>query len=195
MDVLKKDGSKEPFDVSKMPAVIIAACDPGVPGAEKTVIEWQPKWPSVKNLGGELKALVDGEYADWRLAQGEDFNTPVHLVAHVQEWPYRFVVDFLQRLPTLVKLTGFASIEVKGPPSPSERTDEQWHEETMRVLRTLNGPEVFVTSDGGAILSKGCIVALVEELHKRAFAGTTVIDLKDPLQAQLIEAATPKEQG
>ena len=158
-------------DDSKMPAVIVAAVDPGEPGAEKTVLEWHPKWPSIKNLGGALKDFVDGEYSQWRWAQDENFAAPVHVVAHVQDWPYAFVVDFLQRLPVLLKLTGFASIEVHGPPSPIERTDEQWHAETLRVVRSLSGPEVFVTSDGGAVLSKQCILTLVEELHKRAFAG------------------------
>lgn len=172
MDVLKKDGSKEPFDFSKIPKLIADACTPVESVKEKYVIEWAPKWPSTKNLGGELKVLVEGEYADWRLARGEDFDEPVHLIAHVEEWPYAFVVDFLQRLPVLIKLTGFASIEVKGPPAPADRTDEQWHQETLRVLRSLNGPEVWVTNDGGAILSKQCIIALIEELHKRAFKTT-----------------------
>ena len=145
-----------------------------VSGAEikKNVIEWQPKWPNVKNLGGALKELVDGEYSEWRAAQGEDFNEPVHLIAHVRDWPYPFVVDFMQRLPVFVKLTGFATIEVRGPVAPADRTDEQWHAETQRVLRSLNGPEVWISQNGGAILSKQCIITLVEELHKRAFANT-----------------------
>lgn len=136
---------------------------------EKIVLNWEPKWPSVKNLGGALKVFVDDEYSSWRWAQAEDFAEPVHVVAHVQEWPYHFVVDFLQRLPVLLKLTGFASIEVLGPPAPSELTDEQWHGETLRVLRSLNGPETWISQNGDSILSKKCITNVIEELHKRAF--------------------------
>lgn len=158
-------------DDSKIPEVIVVAVDPGEPGAEKTVLEWHPKWPSTKNLGGALKDFVDGDYSQWRWAQDEDFAAPVHVVAHVQEWPYAFVVDFLQRLPVLLKLTGFASIEVRGPPAPCELTDEQWHGETLRVLRALNGPETWISQNGDSILSKKCIINVIEELHKRAFPG------------------------
>ncbi|QVD49303.1 hypothetical protein LUCX_233 [Xanthomonas phage vB_XciM_LucasX] len=41
MFVLKKDGSKEPFDLSKIPSVIMTACDPGAPSGDQTAFSWQ----------------------------------------------------------------------------------------------------------------------------------------------------------
>ncbi len=172
-------------DDSKMPAVLDAACDPGEPGAEKTAVgwvpninncahhrlTWAPQWPSTKHPGALLKEYMETTYAEWRKSMGEGFTTTATLVADFSAWPYHFVIDFKSRIPAYLNLTGFDAIIVIDPPAPHELTDEQWHAETQRVLRTLKGPEVFVTSDGGAILSKSCIVALVEELHKRAFAG------------------------
>lgn len=168
-------------DDSKIPA----ACDPGEPGAEKTAVgwvpninncachrlTWTPQWPSFKHLGALLKEYMDTTFAEWRRSMGEGFTATPTLVADLSAWPYHFVIDFKSRIPAYLRLTGFDTIIVIDPPAPHELTDEQWHAETQRVLRTLKGPEVFVTSDGGAILSKSCIVTLVEELHKRAFAG------------------------